>query len=111
MLNDQGNLDSYDKGIRGMVVSSYSNRLLIGTETFKCAKVLIYTDSPLVNDSARWKQIQLDGDDCTHSVSDLYDLGDGKILLGTWETWGYGVYLLDEKDNDKLTRLNTPNCT
>ncbi|CAB9530623.1 expressed unknown protein [Seminavis robusta] len=107
-LDDEGNLDSYDKSIRSMVVSSYSDRLFIGTETYECAKVLIYTDARPVDGSSQWKKIEMEGDDCTHSVSGFYDMGGGKILFGTWETWGYGVFLLDETNNDTLTRLNTP---
>ncbi|CAB9518001.1 expressed unknown protein [Seminavis robusta] len=103
MLDDLGTLDSRDKTIRGMVVSSYSNRLFMGTEASKCAKVVIYDKSTGV-----WKKIEMDGDLCTHSVSQLYDLGDGKILFGVWKTLGYGVFMLDETDGDSLTELNTP---
>lgn len=38
MLDDQDNLDSTDKSIRKMCVSSYSNRLFIGTETISVPK-------------------------------------------------------------------------
>ena len=107
-MNDQGNLDGYDKTIRAMVVSSYSKRLFIGTETYKCAKVLIYNDK--ANATEKWKKIEMENVECTHSVSQLTDLGDGKILFGAWKTLGYGVYLLDETKGDSLTKLNTPQC-
>jgi hypothetical protein len=66
-----------------MVVSSYSDRLFIGTESYECAQVVVYNDDPLLEDTSRWKKIELDGDDCTHSVLDFYNLGGGKILFGT----------------------------
>ena len=109
MLNDEGNFDSYDKSIRTMCVSSYSDRLWIGTETWQCAKIVSYYKSP--SGQTTWTKIEMDGDDCTLSVSGCLDLGDGKMLFGTWAQFGYNVYMLDEKNDDKLTKLNTPQCT
>lgn len=108
ILDDQGNLDSYDKSIRSLTESSYSRRLFIGTETYKCAKILIYNENASTSGGETWKKIDMDGDDCTHSVSQMYDLGGGKMLFGTWDTLGYGVYMLDETNGDTLTKLQTP---
>jgi hypothetical protein len=101
-------LDGYDKTIRAMVVSSYSNRLFIGTESYKCAKLVIYNDNP--NATQQWKKIEMEDVQCTHSISQLTDLGNGKILFGVWKTLGYGVFLLDETNGDALTELTTPQC-
>ena len=104
MLDSQGYLDSTDKSIRKMCTSSYSNRLFVGTETHKCAKILIYDES---NDS--WKKIQQDGDDCKLAVSECLDLGDGKMLIGTWQSLGHALYVVDEKNGDTVTKVRTPN--
>ena len=105
-LDDQGNLDSYDKSIRNMCTSSYRNRLFIGTETHECAKVLIYNSA-----NETWKKIQQTGDDCKLAISECLDLGDGKMLIGTWQSLGSAVYVIDEKQDDKIIKVNTPNRT
>jgi len=106
MLDDQGNLDAYDKSIRKMCVSSYSNRLFIGTETHECAKVLIYDEA-----GNSWKKIQkTNEEDCKISVSECLDIGDGKMLIGTWQSLGSALYVIDEKNNDEMTKVNLPNC-
>jgi len=124
MLDDEGSFDSYDKAIRAMCTSKYSNRLFIGTETYKCAKLVVYDNNNPTTDgsgnpitgaaggsgSGSWKKIELEGEDCTLSVSDCLDLGDGRMLFGTWAQLGYNVYLLDEKNNDQMTKLYTPQC-
>ena len=106
MLEDQGNLGSYDKSIRKMCVSSYTNRLFIGTETHECAKVLIYNDA-----DGSWKKIQkTDEENCKIAVSECLDLGDGKMLIGTWQSLGSALYVVDEKNGDEMTEVNLPNC-
>lgn len=104
MLDDQGHLDSTDKSIRKMCVSGYSNRLFVGTETHECAKVLIHDPS-----QNSWKKIQQTGDDCKLAVSECLDLGNGKMLIGTWQTLGHALYVVDELNDDKITKVNTPN--
>lgn len=103
MLDDQGLLDSTDKSIRKMCVSGYSNRLFVGTESHPCAKVLIY-DEP----TNTWKKIQQDGDNCKLAVSECQYIGDGKMLIGTWQTLGHALYVIDEKNGDAITQVETP---
>lgn len=109
ILDDQGHLDGFDKSIRSLVVSSYSNRLFVGTETYECAKIVAY-DANAGNTKSAWKTMNFQDVDCSLSVSQLYDLGDGKILFGAWKTLGYGLYMLDETNNDEITELRTPRC-
>ena len=90
-----------------MCVSSYSDRLFVGTETYECAKILVYEPATTPGFSS-WKRIELDGDDCTLSVSECYDFGGGKMLLGTWSSFGYGLYMVDETNGDALTKIYTP---
>lgn len=106
-LDDQGLLDNFDKSIRSMCVSSYSDRLFIGTETYKCGKILVYDNTNGMN---IWKQVETNEEDCSLSVSECLDIGEGRMLFGTWAAADYGLYLLDEKNQDSLTRIDTPNC-
>merc|ERR1712238_596076 len=86
-----------------MCVSSTTNRLFVGTETHECAKVLIYDES-----QNSWKKIQQTGDDCKLAVSECMDMGNGKMLIGTWQSLGHALYVVDELDNDKISRVETP---
>ncbi|CAB9499293.1 expressed unknown protein [Seminavis robusta] len=103
MLDDQGNLDAYDKSIRKMCVSEHTNRLFIGTETHECAKVVIY-DAALNT----FKKIQQTGEHCKLAVSECLYIGDGKMLIGTWQSLGHALYVIDEMNDDAITQVATP---
>jgi len=105
VLDDGGNLDGYDKSIRSMCVSSYTDRLFVGTETYKCAKLLVL-DRDRETGASTWSRAD---PPCTVSISSCLDLGNGKLLFGGWAQLGYDIYLLKENDQDSLTRINTPN--
>ena len=88
-----------------MCVSEYTNRLFIGTETHECAKVVIYDAA-----ANSFKKIQQTGDDCKLAVSECLYMGDGKMLIGTWQSLGSALYVIDEKNDDTITKVNTPSC-
>ena len=88
-----------------MCTSSETNRLFVGTETHECAKILIYDQA-----KESWKKIQQTGDDCKLAISECLDLGNGKMLIGTWQSLGHALYVIDEKNGDAITQVQTPSC-